>query len=275
MENIEIQATVAQEGVRVEGSTTRRSNASKYFSIIRELAIADFRIKYHDSALGYIWSMLNPMLMFAVYYFVFTKIFKSTIPDYPLFLLTGIISYAFFQDCTFSAMNSLGAKAGIMKKIYFPRSIIVVASSATCVLSYLINLLVLYLLVLALKGFTPLVLLTPIPVLCLVAFSMGLSFILATLYSYFRDMGQIWGVLVLVLFWLSPIVFDVQTLPESIQTLVYFNPLTRIFVLIRHYLIYDYFDLRFVAMTMVYSALSFVVGYLVFRRHEARMAELF
>lgn len=244
-------------------------------NIIRELAIADFRLKYHDSALGYIWSMLNPMLMFAVYYFVFTHIFKSDIPEYPLFLLAGIISYAFFQDCTFSAMNSLAAKSGIMKKIYFPRTLIIFASSSTCVLSYLINLLVLFMLVFVVKGFTPLVLLTPVPVLCLILFSTGISFLLATLYAYFRDMGQIWGVMVLVIFWLSPIVFNVETLPEPISTLVYFNPLTRIFVLIRHYLLYNYFDLRFLVMTVLYSSFSFGAGYFIFRRFQDRLSELF
>src|SRR5438093_12912489 len=91
---------------------SRPTNLSKYINIVRELAVADFRLKYHDSALGYIWSMLNPMLMFAVYYFVFTRIFKSAIPEYPLFLLSGIISYAFFQDCTFSAMGALSQKSG-------------------------------------------------------------------------------------------------------------------------------------------------------------------
>src|SRR5258706_10517013 len=92
-------------GERPERSV-RSSKLRKYLNIIRELAVADFRLKYHDSVLGYVWSMLNPMFMFAVYYFVFTKIFKSAVQDYPLFLLIGIVSYAFFQDCTFSAMNA-------------------------------------------------------------------------------------------------------------------------------------------------------------------------
>jgi len=255
--------------------SVRSGYLKKYINIVRELAIADFRLKYHDSALGYIWSMLNPMMMFAIYYFVFTRIFKSDIQFYPLFLLSGIISYTFFQDCTFSAMNSLGAKAGIMKKIYFPRSIIVFASSATSVLSYAINFVVLFALVLTLKGFSPLVLLTPIPVLCLIMFSMGVSFFLATMYAHFRDMGQIWNVLVIVIFWLSPVVFNVETLPEPISSIVYFNPLTRIFVLIRHYLIYDYFDAKFLVMTIVYSSAVFFAGFALFKRHESRLAELF
>src|SRR5512140_3212685 len=99
-----------------------RGDFSRSLNIARELAVADFRLKYHDSVLGYIWTMLNPVLMFGVYFFVFTKVFPSHIQDYPIFLLIGIFNYAFFQDCTFSAMNSVGNKSGLMKKIFFPRS---------------------------------------------------------------------------------------------------------------------------------------------------------
>jgi ABC-type polysaccharide/polyol phosphate export permease len=247
----------------------------RYANIVRELAVADFRLKYHDSTIGYVWSMLNPMMMFAVYYFVFTRIFHSTIPDYPLFLLAGIISYAYFQDTTFSAMSVLQAKSGIMKKIYFPKTILIFSSSLTCLLSYCINMGILLVLVFLSKGFTLLVFLTPIAVFCLILFSMGVAFILATLYAYFRDMGLIWNVLVLAIFWVSPVVFDVSTLPEPISTFVYFNPLTRIFVLIRHYLLYDYFDLRFVLMTLLYSAAVFMAGFYIFKRNQHKFAELF
>ena len=109
----------------------------------------------------------------------------------------------------------------------------------------------------------------------LIAFVAAIVLTWLSLYAYFRDMGQIWAVIVLALFWLTPIVFDVEALPGAISNLVYFNPLTRIMGLMRHYLIYSYFDLRFLLMTILYSVLSFVVGYLVFRRHSEKLAEMF
>jgi len=278
MKNLENNDT---QSVHREGNNTsserslKRIRFSKYLNIVRELAIADFRLKYHDSALGYIWSMLNPMFMFAVYYFVFTKIFTSKIDHYPLFLLVGVISYAFFQDCTFSAMVALSARAGIMKKLYFPRSIIIFAAAYTCTISYLINTAVLFVLVFLMKGFTLLVFLTPIALLCLIIFSVGVAFVLATLYSYFRDMSQIWGVLVLAIFWLTPIVFNADALPAPISTFVYFNPLTRIMGMIRHYLLYNYFDLRFLLMTILYSVVAFAIGFFFFLKHEDKLSELF
>ncbi len=275
MDAAEVSANVSDRKLGTSNGIRRRSELSKYYNIVRELAIADFRLKYHDSALGYMWSMLNPLLLFGVYYFVFTRIFKSALPHYPIFLLIGIINYAFFQDCTFSGMISLGAKSGLIKKISFPKTLIILASTGTCFLSYLINTGVVLVILFVTNGFNPLMLLAPLPMLCLLFYSMGLSFLLATLYAYYRDMGQIWGVLVLVIFWMSPVVFDVETLVGPISSIVYFNPLTRIFVLIRHYLLYPYWDLRFLVMTILYSALFFILGLGVFQRHQHRFAELF
>jgi ABC-type polysaccharide/polyol phosphate export permease len=269
------QSAVRGGNGRVSAGRPGTRKFSMYLNIVRELAVADFRLKYHDSILGYVWSMLNPLLMFGVYYFVFTRIFHSDIKNYPLFLMAGILSYAFFQDCTFSAMNSLSQKAPLMKKLYFPKSVLVFASAITSTMSLFINMVVLLALAVALKGPVPLMILIPIPIVCLIVFSMGVSFLLATLYAYFRDMGQIWGVLVLAIFWVSPTVFDVDQLPASISRLVYFNPLTRIFGLIRHYTIYNYFDLRFLLMTVLYSFLALAIGYIIFRRHEDRLPELF
>lgn len=269
-------------GISGSGGTAREAerrhrwrNFRKYLTIVRELAIADFRLKYHDSALGYVWSMLNPLMMFGVYYFVFHYIFKSSIQNFPLFLLIGVINFAFFQDCTFSGMMSLGAKAGIIKKIYFPRSIVVFTAATTSVISYLVNSSVIFSLVFLTKGFTPLVLLTIIPAICLLLCSIGISFLLTTLYAFFRDMGQIWNVLIMALFWMSPVAYNAETLPAPISTIVYFNPLSRIFVLMRHYLLYNYFDGRFLLMTVIYSVLVFIAGILVFRKYENIIPELF
>jgi ABC-type polysaccharide/polyol phosphate export permease len=255
--------------------TVQTSAFRRNWNIVRELGLADFRLKYHDSALGYIWSMLNPLMMFGVYYFVFTRIFRNTIPNFPLFLLVGIVNYTFFQDCTFQGMLSVASKAGIMKKIYFPRTLLVYSAASTALLSYVINTCVLCVLIYVIKGFTPLALLSFIPMISLLFFSLGVALVLATLFAFFRDMAQIWGVLVLVLFWLSPVVFNPETLPAPISTVVYFNPLARIFVLMRYCLLYDYFNLRFIVMTIVYSAVSFVIGLFVFTRYQDKLPELF
>lgn len=245
----------------------------KSFDIVREFAIADFRLRYHDSLLGYLWFLLSPALMFGVYYFVFTSVIYIRISNYALYLILGIVSYNFFQDCTYSAMYSLAAKAHIIKKIYFPRYLIILASSTTAIFSLLVNLAVVLIAVLIARGIPPLLWLLPIPVICLLLFSTGVGFILAALYARFRDLSQIWSVLVLAIFWLTPVVYDVTSLPESTQIIVFLNPLARIFMLFRHFLLYDFFDSQFLLITIGSSLVAFMAGLLSFIRVQDRLAE--
>jgi ABC-type polysaccharide/polyol phosphate export permease len=249
------------------------TRARRYRDIVREFAVADFRLRYHDSLLGYVWFLLSPALMFGVYYFVFTQVIYVEVPNYALYLILGIVSYNFFQDCTFSAMYSLQAKAPIIKKIYFPRYLIVYGASLTGVFSLLVNLGIVLIAVLIARGIPPLIWLLPLPIICLFLFSTGVGFILATLYVRFRDLGQIWTVLVLAIFWLTPVVYDVTALPESTQIVVFINPLARIFMLFRHYLLYDFFEPRFLLITVVSSLVVFVLGFLIFRRLQDTIAE--
>lgn len=242
---------------------------------MREFAVADSRLRYHNSALGYLWFLLSPALMFGVYYFVFTEVIYVGIPDYALYLIIGIVSYNFFQDCTFSAMYSLAAKAPIIKKIYFPRYLVIFASTTTAIFSFAVNLGIVLFVVFLVRGFPPLFPLVIAPFLCLILFSAGTGFLLATLYVHFRDLGQIWNVLVVAIFWLTPVVYDVTALPEPTQIVVFLNPLARIFMLFRHYLLYDFFDLRFLAITVLSSLVLFAVGFLLFKKHQNRIAEYF
>lgn len=252
-------------------STAARSR--RYFDIVREFAVADFRLRYHDSFLGYVWFLLSPVLMFGVYYFIFTEVIHINVANFALYLILGIISYNFFQDCTFSAMYSLQAKASIIKKVNFPRYLVILASSVTGTFSLLVNLGIILLVVFVTRGIPPLIWLFPIPLICLFLFSTGVGFILAVLYVRFKDLAQIWNILTLAIFWLTPVVYDVTSLPESTQIIVFLNPLARIFMLFRHYLLYDFFEPRFLVITIVASTAVFLAGFWLFRRTQDKIAE--
>ena len=265
--------TITPGQARLRHKASFQTRARRYRDIVREFAVADFRLRYHDSLLGYVWFLLSPAMMFGVYYFVFTEVIYMGVPNYALYLILGIISYNFFQDCTFSSMFSLSSKAPIIKKIYFPRYLIVIAACVTGTFSLLVNLGIILVVVLITRGFPPLFFLVPIPLVCLFLFATGVGFLLAALYVRFRDLSQIWNVVVLAVFWLTPVVYDVSSLPESTQIIVFINPLARIFMLFRHYLLYDFFDLRFLLITIVSSLIVFVVGLMVFRKYQDRFAE--
>ena len=255
----------------------KRSSFSKRMArnwdIVREFAIADFRLRYHDSMLGYLWFLLSPAMMFAVYYFVFTQVMYTGIPNYALYLILGIICYNFFQDCTFSAMYSLNAKASIIKKIYFPRYLIVFASTVTAVFSFIMNLGLVLIFVFIARGIPPLFWLTPVAFICLVLFATGVGLLLSALYVRFHDLNQIWNVLVLAIFWLTPVVYNVQALPESTQIIMFLNPLARVLMLFRHYTLYDFFEWRFLAITVASCFATFAIGLVVYRKYQDSFAE--
>ena len=115
-----------------------------YINLIKELAITDFKLKYQGSVLGYVWSLIKPLAYFGVLYIVFTKIFKlgDSIPYYPIYLLLGVILFGFWADATSMAMNSIVSRGELIRKVYFPRIVLVIASSITSIITLFLNLIV-------------------------------------------------------------------------------------------------------------------------------------
>ncbi len=205
-----------------------------YLELIWVLAKTDFWLRYHGSFLGYFWALLKPLLQFLVMYMVFSVFINVNIPHYQLYLLIGIIIWNFFVEATLSGTAILGNKIYIIKKIYFPRIILVIANTLTYFLGFLCNLLILGVFIslssLSLSFITWFSLLY-IPILFFLA--LGTSLLLAALYVYFRDIIQIWDVLLQVGFWLTPIVYNFDRVPEQYRSLLLLNPITIIIIHVR------------------------------------------
>jgi len=242
------------------------------WEVMRELAVSDFRLKYYDSALGYAWSMLSPLLMLAVFYFVFRFVLGVTTPGYLVYLLVGLVCWTFFQDCSYSGLTALGGKAGVLKAIHVPAGLVVAAGVLSTLITLAINTTVLVL-ALALTGrLSPLAPLALLPLLCLILLAAGTSFLVALAGVQFRDVGLIWSVLLQALFWLTPVVYVANTGP--VGELLYLNPLARCLHLIRWFLLYDYLPtLRFIVVTVGACAGTFVFGLTLFLRRQAGVPE--
>ena len=242
------------------------------WEVMRELALSDFRLKYYDSALGYAWSMLSPLLMLAVFYFVFRFVLGVATPGYLVYLLVGLVCWTFFQDCSYAGLTALGGKAGVLKSIRVPAGLVVAAGVLSTLITLGINVTVLVV-VLALtgrlSGLAPLALL---PLVCLILLAGGTSFLVALAGVQFRDASLIWSVLLQALFWLTPVVYVANTGP--VAELLYLNPLARCLHLIRWFLLYDYLpSLRFVVVTVAVCVGTFVVGFTLFLRRQAGIPE--
>lgn len=271
---METVSDATQPTVVLYRSSEKTAKWRKYWNIVRELAIVDFRRKYHDSTLGYLWSMLNPLLRFGVYHFVFSYLYISHVPKFTLYLLTGVFFWNFFQDCTSSAINAVRSRSKLTKKIFFPRYLIVFSSTATAVLSFAINTTLICVVIMGVDHVGWLQLLTILPFMLLVLFAMGMGFILAILYVHFRDITEIWGVVVMLGFWLTPIMYDPNNVPKPLATVALLNPVGRIMVIVRAFLVFDNVPpASFTISTTLLCIGVFLLGWWIFSKYEHRIPE--
>jgi len=247
----------------------------KDFMLIKTLSIVDFKLRFNSSVLGFIWSLLNPLLMLTVLYVVFSILMKSSIKNYSLFILLGIVSWNFFSVCTMNGMASVLNKGSLLKKVYFKKEILVIASCLTSFYTLILNLIVFFVIML-ISGvnfhYTNIIYLVPLTSLFIL--SLGISFGLSAFYTKFRDLNEIWTVLLQAGFFLAPIIYPISLIPEKYFKFYFLNPFSRILTESRDLLItHEIRSLRFLLITFVMSSIIFLVGYAVFRLREDYMVE--
>jgi ABC-2 type transport system permease protein len=201
-----------------------------YRELIWVLAKTDFKLRYHGSALGYLWALLKPLLTFAILNFVFSSLFNprnNGVDIYSLELLVGLMMYYFFAEGTSAGMGSLLSKAQLVTKIYVPRWTIILASTINATLIFLMNLAVIVFFF-AIKGFMPhWPAIAMFLVFSVFIYILILSFALITapLYVKFRDLSMIWEVMLMIIMYASPIIYPLQMLPAKYHQILHFFPL--------------------------------------------------
>lgn len=199
-------------------------------AILREMVVTDFKVRYQESALGYLWSLLRPLFMFAILYVLFTYIIPigKDNPHYGVVLLTGIVMWNFFSEATTMGANSIVANGNLLRKISIPRYLIVFASSISAFINLLINMVVVVVFAL-ISGVLPAldwIMVLPI-IIELFAFSMGVAFLLSALTVRFRDITYIWEIFLQGGFYASAIIFPITMVPESVRNFFYANPIVQ------------------------------------------------
>ena len=218
------------------GRTLRTFKQYKF--LLRQLVMRDFKVKYKSSALGVMWSFLNPLFTMLVYYFVFSTIFQNNIENFPAYLITGIIVFNYFSESTSLGMSSIVGNGGLITKVYIPKYIFPLSK----ILSSAINLCIsmIPMLVIILLVGIPLqesMLLLPLAVFYLMTFSLGLSLMLATLNTFFRDTQFLWSVLLTMWNFLTPIFYPASIIPAKYQPIYQMNPMYQIVGFVRSIMI--------------------------------------
>ncbi|MBO7131840.1 ABC transporter permease [Candidatus Saccharibacteria bacterium] len=186
--------------------------------LLKELTKTDFKLRYQGSVLGYLWALLRPLMMFAILYVVFAKLlrFGSDIPHYPVYLLTGTTLWSFFTECTGQGIQAIVSRGELIRKICFPKYIVVVSATLTAVINLLINLVVIIIFAL-INGVTPSWswLAVPIVIFELYTLSLGISFLLGAINVKYRDITSIWDVCIQALFYAIPIIYPITMVAAS------------------------------------------------------------
>ena len=202
--------------------------------LLKELVITDFKLRYQGSVLGYLWSLLKPLLLFAIMYVVFVKFlrFGSDIEHFPIYLLLGIVMWTFFVEATSQGMQAIVSRGDLIRKINFPKYIIVISGTISALINLFLNLLVVMLFI-GVNGVDlhRTILLLPLNILELYIFSLAIAFLLAALYVRFRDISHIWEVFLQGAFYATPILYPVSmVLAQSLLAaqLLLLNPVAQI-----------------------------------------------
>ena len=207
---------------------------SRYKYLMKQLVARDFKTKYKRSVLGVLLSFLNPLLTMVVQYIIFSTLFRSDIPNFALYLLTGIVCFNFFSEATTMALGSIVNNAPLITKVYVPKYIYPLTRVMSSAVNFLLALVPLFAVVL-ITG-TPLrwsVLLMPVGLLCMFAVSLGIGMLLASAMVFFRDTQFLWGVVSMLWMYATPIFYPESIIPARFMTLYKCNPLYHIVRFIR------------------------------------------
>ncbi len=260
--------------------------------LLAELVKTDFKLRYQGSALGILWSVLKPLMIFVVMYFIFVKFLRitdSSIPNYAITLLLGLSLWGFFTEAVTLGMNSIVARGDLMRKINFPKYIVIISSMVSALISLSINLLV----VLAFAIFAGVkfqwsVLILPFNIILLFATAFGLALILSTLYVKFRDISHIWEVFMQILVYSMPIMYPISMVTKvsifgvSIAKIMMLNPIALAIQDIRHNLIahetptfWTLFENYWFALIPILITTSLVAfGLWYFNKNSKKFAEI-
>jgi ABC-2 type transport system permease protein len=224
----------------VRGPSALGGGWGRSLDLLYLIAVTEFKQTYFGTALGYLWSLARPLMLFGVLLAVFTQVFRigSLVPHYEVLLLFNIVLFGFFQEATLTAVHSIVNQEGVVRKTQFPRLVIPLAVVLTSAFNLGLNLIVVFVFILAF-GVEPTWtwLLFPVFLALLFVLTTAVSMIVSSLYPRFRDISIIWSVLATVLFYGTPVLYPIEVVPDTLQDFLLVNPLTPLFELARVWVI--------------------------------------
>ncbi len=267
----------------VDPNATRRSvrhaleGLVRYRALLHKLVLKDLKLKYRGSALGFVWSLANPLLMLTVYTLAFRYVLRIQTEGFVVALLVGLLAWMFFAHSMIMAAGSIADNGGLLKSVYFPRAVLPIASVLFNFMHYVVTMSVfLPLLVVIFRvPITWAALGLPVFVVLQVLFTVGLAFAVATGTAYFRDVRHLLDVALAALFWVTPVLYQMDQVPDALRLPVLLSPMSP-FVAAYHEVLLKgaWPDPSLWALAGGYTAAALIVGFRLLVRFEEHFAEL-
>ena len=202
------------------------SSIKRYRPLLNQLVLRDLKVKYRRSILGYLWSLLNPLLMMCVMTVVFSFVFRFDIENYPVYVIIGQTIWNFFFEATNMSMDSILVNSALIKKVYIPKLIFPFSRVSSSFVTMVFSLMAILIVMIITKvKFTMALLALPFVLVCIYGFALGIGTLLSALVVYFRDMKYLYGVITTAWMYMTPIFWTTDILPRHIASFLTLNPL--------------------------------------------------
>lgn len=212
------------------------NNFKKYSFLMEQMISRDFKVKYKRSVLGVLWSLLYPLLMMGVMAVVFSQMFKFNMEgvNYLVYLMSGLVMFNYFSEASNTAMTSIVTNFSLLTKVYIPKYVFPLSKCIFVGINFLLSLIPLLLIIIITKAPINInYIFLPYAFICLFIFTVGIGFIMSTISVFLRDMFYIYGILLTIWNYFTPIFYDISIIPEKLQTLFKFNPLYQYITFVR------------------------------------------
>jgi ABC-2 type transport system permease protein len=246
----------------------------RYRSLLRDLVARDLKVRYKRSALGILWTMLNPLLLMIIFTIVFAQIFRVTVEHFAVYFLSAYVLWNFFAQATSWSTSCLLGYAPLIRKIYVPKSIFVLATVLAGLVNLLISLIPLALIMLVIgHPFSPAMMFLPVPIVLATMFSLGLSLALAPLSLMFNDIVQIYQAVLTAWMYLTPIMYPLSALPAGYRGLILANPMTHLVEAFRTPIYLGTVPSGHVMIAAIVAAVgTLLIGWKIFDHYSDRVA---
>ena len=246
-----------------------------YREMLSSLVKKDLKTRYKGSILGFLWTFINPLLQLLVYSLLFSVIMRNGIENYAMFLFVALVPWLFFSTSLMAGAASIRGAQGLIEKIYFPRIIIPISVVCSNFMNMLFSFIIVFLaLIFTGVGLTSALVMLPLIMVIEFFFALGFTLIVSAVNVYFRDLEYILGILTQVWMYLTPILYSVDQVPQKLQGVLAFNPMSSVIIAYRDILFYQKFpDMSTLITTVLCAVVALIVGMLVFNKLQRNFAE--